>query len=56
MGNRMWHLRRKKSWWDGSVIAWCGAKYEAGEYVSDFWVIPATGPRCKACERAKNNR
>lgn len=56
LGTNMWHIEAKRSWWDGSAIALCGAKFKSGEYVSDFWVIPATGPRCKACERAAKRK
>lgn len=49
----LWHIERKRSWWDGSSTTWCGAKFTSGTYDSDFWLIPATGRNCPACEAAK---
>lgn len=54
MGKKIRHLTWKKSWWDGSVISWCGQRAASGEYVSDlFYIGPAK--TCPACERAWKN-
>ncbi|WP_165944546.1 hypothetical protein [Saccharopolyspora terrae] len=51
----IWHLERKRSLWDGSSVAWCGVKFKSGQYVSDFWFIPAGGSTCTGCKQAKKN-
>lgn len=50
----VWHLKRKKSWWDGSLITWCGLRFEGSTYEGDLFHI---GPKkkCPACERAWKN-
>lgn len=53
MSNYVWHETAKKSWWDGSAISLCGVKFQPGEYVSEFWVLPATGPKCPICQALK---
>jgi hypothetical protein len=52
MGNtNLIHLKKKRSWWNGRITAWCGATEEQGRYEETGWLT--SGPRCEACKTAK---
>ena len=43
------HAKRKRSWWDGSIIGMCGQRFPAGHY-REAWtnLDPITCPGCRA--------
>ncbi|MBA8827099.1 hypothetical protein FHX42_004483 [Saccharopolyspora lacisalsi] len=44
------HKIYRRSWWDGSVTAWCGNRAPAGAY-RETWLTGGT--TCPACIQAK---
>lgn len=41
------HAIRKRSWWDGSVLAYCGDRASAGTYTETWFKGGITCPTCK---------
>ncbi|GAA4890923.1 hypothetical protein [Saccharopolyspora cebuensis] len=51
--SEVWHLTRKQSWWDGSVITWCGQRWKSGTYTEAWFGL--SRPDCPACKTAKKH-
>ncbi len=45
-----WHATFKKSWWDGSVLTWCGVTVPDGDYKQAWF---SGGVDCTACKKAQ---
>ncbi|MCA1194167.1 MULTISPECIES: hypothetical protein [unclassified Saccharopolyspora] len=51
--SQTWHIIRRRSWWDGSIEAWCGDRKPGGAYETDLFRLPRGGTTCPACTAAK---
>ena len=49
--SRAWHETKKRSMWDGSITALCGARAKSGEY-KESW-FGGSSPGCPDCKRIK---
>lgn len=44
----VWHKLRRRSWWDGHVVAYCGYRANSDE-IREGWLDG--GVTCKDCKR-----
>lgn len=54
MSKRTYHLRARRSWWDGSVVTWCGKKAPAEKV--ERWLFAtwrSDFSPCVACVQAQ---
>ncbi|MER7011516.1 hypothetical protein ABT324_08830 [Saccharopolyspora sp. NPDC000359] len=56
MNSNVWHLTRKKSWWNGTVTTWCGLQAPTSDTLSEYLYFGPAAPKCTACKAAKKNR
>ncbi|MER5389902.1 hypothetical protein [Saccharopolyspora sp. NPDC002686] len=50
MAQEIWHKLWKRSWWNGSVTAWCGQTFAPGYYKEALFSFGK--PTCTGCRTA----
>ncbi len=53
MSKEVTHQLRRRSWWDGSVIAECGQRFGPGAYRENWFGGRLTCPGCKTALKQK---